>query len=509
MDKESRTNSEKVLEIELKTPRSQYLPLEQTNEDTANPQLFAAWSHKPGFIEACILTLSLSTTAGILIGYPESLEVIIMAKGASYSDQAVLSLNSYPVMFKIFIVPFLDTYYINMLGKSKTVVLVSGITLFFLLFSFGAHSETLIANNSIWVITILWFFITIFSVLMLLGADVLAMTLFEGDRKYMAGILLATGVSFGNAIGYNLFVLLNSPEWWNEHIFKDSSWKLEKEILGHKEFVRGVSVLILGITVYTVFFVKEKVIEGARTNSLTQTFRKVREMVKVTPIFRMMLIFVLYEIFVFMFNKSVELKFIENGVNKTSLVSIQSSILSIKLALMALAPLFAKRAYLIRQVLGFQIGTVTGSLILAFLVWGLSRGSSANSVWMMVGFLLREMHYLSQQLMFSKVTEVIPEEIGATAYTIFAVLRNTGNHIPSSIGLKIVDKVSQKTFFVLVFGSFFVQFVVIGVLWPLAVKVDQAKIEDFRVIRPKKETNRYAEEVMASAQTDEMLLNDQ
>ena len=479
MNQEQELNTEKELTNRPRLSSNEYFPLERSTETTMNPQLFASSSHKPGFIEACILILLISGLNGILQGYPESLEVIIMAKGASYSDQAVLSLNKYPFMFKIFFVPFLDMYYVKKLGKSKTLILISGFALFLLLFFFGVNSEHYIKSNSIWVIASLWFFITIFGVLILLGADTWSLTLFQGDRKHMGGILLATGVSTGMAIGYNLFVLLNSQDWWNEHILKSSSWKLQREIVTHKGFIRGVSFVILFTTIYCLFFVKEKVVETSRTKTLGHNFKTTKRMLQVTPIFKMLVIFFFDQVFVFFFNKSIELKFIEYGVDKAHLVNIHSSVLPIKLALMALAPFYAKKSYLIRQVLGFQIGTIMGALLLLAIAWSMSSGSEPNSTWMMLGFMLREMVFISRQLMFSKVTEVIPEDIGATAYTIFAVVNNCAEDIPPSIGLKVVDLVAERTFFKIVLVSISIQFIAVCSLRPLAVHVDHARVDDF------------------------------
>ena len=487
MNTEEETSLERHEEAKNKpqtvSNRNRNLPLEASDQTplTPKPQYFSSCSHKPGFFEACSLTLLLTIIAGILQGYPESLEVIIMAKGASYSDQALLSLNNYPFMFKIFLAPFLDIYYLKRLGKCKTLVTISGIALFLLLFFFGVNSEKYIESNSIWVITFLWFLISIFVVLMHLGANVWALTLLEGKMRYMGGIMSLVGVNTGRAIGYNLFVLLNSKDWWNEHIFQNSSYELQGEIVTHKGFIRGVSVLVLGTTVYCLVFAGEKVVENSRTKTLAQTFRMTRKMLQISQIIKMIAIFFFYQLFVFMFNKSIEFKFVELGVNKASLVNIQSGVLPLKLLLLALAPFFSIKSLLMRQVLGFQLGAVSGALILLTLAWNLSNGSGGNSLWMMIGFFLRDLCFVSRQLLYSKVTEVIPEDIGATGLTIFAALSNISKMIPSSIGLKLADLVSEKTFFRLVLGTILLQFVVICFLWPLAVDVDKAKIEEFRI----------------------------
>ena len=406
----------------------------------------------------------------------------MMAKGASYSDQAVLSLNKYPLMFKIFIVPFLDMHYLKRLGKSKTLVLISGTALFLLLFIFGANSEQYIENKNIWAIVSLWFLTTVFGVLFISGAHVWTLTLLKDDRRHMGGILHALGVSFGMTIGFNLFVVLNSKDWWNENIFKNGPWKLEREIVTHKGFIRSVSLIVLLTTIYCIFFVKEKVVDSSRIRTLTETFKTTNRMLQISPIFKMLSIVFLDQVFFHLFSKSVELKFIDYGVDKADLVNIQSTILPFKIALMSLAPFFAVESHLFRQVLGFQTGSISGALILLALVCGLSNGSEANWGWMFAGFFLRELVFIIRQLMFSKVTEVIPVDIGATAYTIFATLNNTAENLPPSIGLKVVDLMSEQRFFQAVLGSLIVQLIVICLLWPWAGDVDKAKIEEFRII---------------------------
>ena len=484
MEKEKELNLNRDQESNLQASSNSYFPLERIDQRESKPQLFSSWSHKPGFTEACILTLLFSALAGILQGYPESLEVIIMAKGASYSDQAVLSLNRYPYMFKIFFVPFLDMYYAKRLGKSKTLILISGTVLFLLLFVFGANSEKYINNNSVWVITFLWFLIIIFVVLLHLGAEVWSLTLFRGEMKYMGGILIYSGVYIGIAIGYNLFVLFNSKQWWNQHIFKNPSWRLKREIVTHKGFIRGVSLLILTATIYCILFVKEKIIQRSRTNTLKQTLKTTKKLLTITPIMKMLVITLMFQLLVSLFNKSIELKFIQYGIDKASLVNIQSVVLPMRLTLMVLAPFYARKPMLIRQVLLFEIAAVSGSLILLLiLVWRDSSTFGFSSGWMMVGFFLRDMHILSEQLLLSKVTQVIPEDIGATAYTIFAALYNGSQDIPSSIGLKIADSVSEISFIKFVFGSIVGQYVLICFLWPLAYDLDNTKIEEFGVER--------------------------
>ena len=251
-------------------------------------------------------------------------------------------------------------------------------------------------------------------------------------------------------------------------------------------------MFLLGSAVYFIFFVREKGVRRSRTKTLTKTLRAVKKMLQVTTVIKMVIILVVVQVFISAFSKSVELKFIENGVDKASLANIQSGVLPFRLILLALVPFFADKSLLMRQVLGLQLGTVLGALILLVLAWRLSNGYEDSSGWMMLGFFLRDFHSLFKPFFFSKVTEVIPEEIGATGYTIFAVFSNMSHDIPSSICLKVADLVSERRLFQLVLASIFLQFVAIFLLWPLAAQVDEAKIEEFRIDSETELQERYS-----------------
>ena len=172
----SNENQKEVIEGPVVSPNNLEIvfveDLETAQNNHNQPQLFESISHKVNYIEACAIIIILSIIPGILQGYPESLEIIIMSKGASFSDQALLSLNQYPFLLKIFFVPFLDMYYFKRLGKSKTLISISGIILFFILFFFGSESEHYLENLRVVFITGLWFVITIFCVIFQIGTEI-------------------------------------------------------------------------------------------------------------------------------------------------------------------------------------------------------------------------------------------------------------------------------------------------------------------------------------------------
>ena len=265
-----------------------------------------------------------------------------MSQGASFHDQAILSLCQYPYLFKIVFVPLLDIYYIKKLGKSKTLITVAGTVLFLLLFFLGSNSEEYLMEKRVGLITVLWFVITVFVVLFHLGIEVWALTLFEPDRRHMGGILVNLGVHVGTVIGLNLFVLFNSKDWWNEHFFgKESKWRLEHELVTHHQFVQGTAVVLLALIVYSTLFLSEKRLDDSRTQNLKKTFKAVVGMFGNHLMLKLLIIMSVFRFLQSMFDKSNELKFIEKGYNKTTLVNFQSGILPLQMLLSFSLPFIA------------------------------------------------------------------------------------------------------------------------------------------------------------------------
>ena len=79
-------------------------------------------------------------------------------------------------------------------------------------------------------------------------------------------------------------------------------------------------------------------------------------------------------------------------------------------------------------------------------------------------------------LLFSKVSAVIPEDIGATAYTTFATFSNLSELVAPSIGLKLTDIFGKGSgFYWMVLMALGAQVGVnLGLLWGRATEVDLA-----------------------------------
>jgi hypothetical protein len=83
---------------------------------------------KTDFCWSILVLIALIFQLGILLGYLTSLSIYIQTLGASFKQQAALSVIFYPFAMKIFVAPFIDSTFIACLGKSKTYILFAGMT---------------------------------------------------------------------------------------------------------------------------------------------------------------------------------------------------------------------------------------------------------------------------------------------------------------------------------------------------------------------------------------------
>ena len=292
--------------------------------------------------------------------------------------------------------------------------------------------------------------------------------------------MFSIGLILGDFIGLNIFVFFNSKDWWNEHIFVNERDKLKHELVTHKQFMIGVAIFIAITTLYSTLFVKEEKVETNRTESLTDTLVNTYRMMKNPLIFRMIIIVMFHGSLRAMFTKSNELKFIEYGFDKTTLVNLQSLVLPVTIFLNSISSLFAFKKYLIREMLSFALISLIGGFIFIHLLKNYEKGIEAGDSWMIAGFFLESMNSFTELFLTSKVAQVIPKEIGATAFTVFTTISNMFEMVTESIGLKLTDVVGSS-YLPVALSAFVLQVIFIIALWGLATRVDTAELIEFEL----------------------------
>lgn len=160
---------------------------------------------------------------GLIFGYfCNSLNVILIKKGASYSSLSQLSLMSYPFALKFVFSPLVDTYYIKLLGKHKTYIVISNYIMSGLLLLFAFFIEDWINHLEITKITAIGFFLILFLAFQCNAADAWPPSLLRPENLKYVGFIANFAQMFGMVVAYNLFIWLNSPSFCNEYLYSSA-----------------------------------------------------------------------------------------------------------------------------------------------------------------------------------------------------------------------------------------------------------------------------------------------
>lgn len=406
-------------------------------------------------------------------GFPKAIEINLMSRGANYHDQAILSMITYPYLFKILFAPFLDTFFFSKFGKSKTYICVSGILtctgLVYTMFSI----EDQIKNLKVKEIATSWFVLNLVIVFFQISAESWTLTLLKGDQKAKGSIMLSIGLSLGYFVTVNLFVPLNSKDWLNEHIYYDNP--ITEELLSNRQMIGIMAVFILAVNLYVILFVAEKKISPNKE----MTCGKILTFAKRFITNRHVLTFLLYLIgtsfFTALIDASVSFKFIENGFNKADLINIETITTPLAILVLFLSPLCMFKNYLLRA-RHFVCFVLLFCSVFDF--WTLLKYIQDKRS--MIAFIkllgsatvgiISEYNFV---YWYGFLNTILEEESGATSITIFTSLVNASYDVPNTLGLKLVDVIDNYKAFGIT--CYVAAFVVLIATFPLAAKLDKER----------------------------------
>ncbi len=122
-------NNESGLEVEDQTNNKK--PKTRTREDLRN----------------IVLIFSLYALQGIPFGLLNALPLILSSRGVSYADQGTLSFASWPYAIKILWAPFVDSFYIEKIGRRKSWIIVVQLALAIVSFSSGDYLSKIMSTS--------------------------------------------------------------------------------------------------------------------------------------------------------------------------------------------------------------------------------------------------------------------------------------------------------------------------------------------------------------------------
>lgn len=158
------------------------------------------------------LLLLLYTLQGVPMGLSASVSFILQEKGASYAEQGVFSLASWPFSLKILWAPIVDSLYSKSIGQRKTWLIPIQIAVGGTLIYLSSHLGTLISEkgSDVNVLSAVFFWIYFLLASQDIAVDGWALTMLSKKNVGLASTCNSVGQTCGFFVSFTGFLILNS-----------------------------------------------------------------------------------------------------------------------------------------------------------------------------------------------------------------------------------------------------------------------------------------------------------
>ena len=250
---------------------------------------------------------------GCAYGYYFSVQTTLQELGATYKQQSLLSVAFYPYSFKFILAPFLDRFYSNKFGRSKTYVLSGSLMNCVLFVILAMNVETYLKNKDVVMLMLMLLVITSVLCMIEIATDCWILTLFTTEEhKSQATTYEYLGQLIGTTLAFNVFVPLNDIQWLNDNIYKDNP--VDTPLISHYQVCIFIGVLYLVQFFVLLLFVAEEMYINPED---AVTFKQVLQVFPRHFTNKNMLCFVLYmfgcRFFYYMIEPIFDLKIMANG----------------------------------------------------------------------------------------------------------------------------------------------------------------------------------------------------
>lgn len=393
----------------------------------------------PSVATGRFVIFSLWFIIGMIQAYQSSIVMELQEKKASMTDQSKFTYTAYPYFFKILFAPFVDCYFFDKIGKCKTWLVGSLLTLSGLFWYFSAVSESLIQPSSIGSLTALWFLVNSVLVISQIASEMWIIKLFDHeDDKSKATMVLSLGCGIGAFFGLNVFIPLKNVAWLNEHFFTSSP--LEKPLLSHSGLLHTAALMCFALACFVLVYISEKMMDSERRGE--SPFK----ILKMLPSFfvqknikRYLLFLALARVLSAMVSESITLKVIDSGFPSATIVTISTLTFPVMLLASYFSFRFMKKGSLLKisYFMKFYETILTLAYFLIYVDLNENRNKS-RTVFLL--FILSVASNLSSSYTFLMgfMTTVADEKIGSTFITFILCWCNFFSSFPDTIGLRII-----------------------------------------------------------------------
>ena len=381
------------------------------------------------------------------MGLSSTVAFSLTEKGASFADQGVFSLASWPFSLKILWAPMIDALYVKKIGQRRTWLIPLQLLVGIALFILSGNLEQMIDSGAK-LGDAKPLAMTFFSIYFLLASqdvavDGWAITMLKRENVGLASTCNAVGQTLGFFASFTGFLVLNAREYcdlkgfvkfWSAMFFASSlAVFLKREDMGRMEEIVGV---------------KETYRQGIKMMSL----RNVRSLA---------LILLTRHVAFSPAESLTQLKLLEKGVPKTFLASMNALIAPLNIMMPMVSAKWTAGAKPLKVILNTFVyrGIACAFASVVVVAWTqVIRGDGEDTInyekassnvffsglvlaWMCVSSALSTVQFVGVMSFFSKVSD---ESIGGTYMTFLNTLSNLGSKIAETFVLFFVDFVSEK-----------------------------------------------------------------
>ncbi|KAI9298685.1 hypothetical protein K502DRAFT_322658 [Neoconidiobolus thromboides FSU 785] len=275
---------------------------------------------KPDDTWNIILLIILYLLQGIPGGLAMGSLPYLLKERLSYGEIALFSLIAYPYSLKLLWSPIVDSLYIKSIGRRKTWIIPIQFFTAFLLYWLGNYTQGLLdgANMNISSLTMLYAILIFFAATQDIAVDGWALTLLSEENLSYASTCQTIGLNTGYFMSFTIFLALNSAEFSNKFIRTVPS---DVGVLSISSYLSFWAVVYVIVT-FILFFKHEENEKESDEMNVTETYKKMLEVLKLPQIQKLMVILLISKIGYICNDAVTGLKMIEMGFKKEDLASI-------------------------------------------------------------------------------------------------------------------------------------------------------------------------------------------
>jgi len=443
-----------------------------------NVYLRVFWERVPKYALACLVYASLYIVIGCISGYHKTLHIIMQSEHASMKELKNFTYVNYPKLLKIIVAPFIDKYYFHAFGRSRTYIALSGVATVFVFVIMALYVDDLLIDRQFNTVTLMFFIAEIAFLFLHLGANTWILTLFKKEQRSSASFLKSIGTHIGEFLCYNMFVPLNSTKWVNTYLLSETN-KTNTPLVTHAMLCLFIASLTLICLIVIVFFISEKKIMGDRQIHLLEVFKTMPEIVtRKNSLILLGFIFGM-NFLENMIKEVVAYKKFDLGVNKNTVVAIDTAMFPVSLAVGFLCHKFMHKGYLLIIATVMSLGKVAEGLSKFFMLDYIQDDNDPNGstvvIWMFLNHLFKSL-LVASDCLHAYINTIVDVRVGSTMLTIFTLFINIISVFPKTIGLSLAPHFEFRS---LVLSSHLLEIIVLVGLLFVARYLDKLDSWDY------------------------------